>query len=200
MRKTENNPETLPENQQAPAAAEEILSRKRRMALVSYLAILFAVAFLLVAISMVIENRQLQESEGNLNSRIRQIQADNEVLQEKNKKMTEENTAVKQQLNEAQQENAAAAASIETLTGEKQTLTEQKQALEEEKHTLTEERDKLKNRADESRQVHELLWQAMAADEEGNLSRVAELLAQIEPLEDLLSETEREIYEELKIA
>ena len=38
------------------------LSRKRRTALVTYLAILFAVAFLLVALDMIIENHKLQSS------------------------------------------------------------------------------------------------------------------------------------------
>ena len=48
--------------------------------------------------------------------------------------------------------------------------------------------------------VSELLHKAMAADERGRLEKLQELLEEIEPLEDLLSETEREIYEELKIA
>ena len=201
MSENAKNNETLPETQQAPASGEEeILSRKRRMALVSYLAILFAVAFLLVAISMVIENRQLQESKGNLNSRIQQLQADNEVLQENTKKMTEENGSLKQQLSASQAENAAAASSIEALSGEKQALTDEKTALEAEKNALTEERDKLKNKSDETRQVHELLWQAVAADEEMDYERMQSLLEQIEPLKDLLCPSALEIYQELALS
>ena len=76
------------------SAEEEILSRKRRMALVSYLAVLFAVAFLLVTVSMIIENRQLQDSAGTLTSRIQQLQADNEKYQETNKKLVEANSSI----------------------------------------------------------------------------------------------------------
>ena len=74
------------------------------------------------------------------------------------------------------------------------------EAISAEAEALRGEIEALTQRAQDAVTVSELLHRAMAADEEGNLSRVAELLAQIEPLEDLLSETEREIYEELKIA
>ena len=48
--------------------------------------------------------------------------------------------------------------------------------------------------------VSELLHQAMAADEDGDLEGLQELLDQIEELKELLSPTEADIYEELKIA
>lgn len=164
------------------SAEEEILSRKRRMALVSYLAVLFAVAFLLVTVSMVIENRQLQDSAGTLTSRIRQLQADNEKYQETNKKLVEANS------------------SIGGLKDANTALQKEKEELETKNASLTEEASKLSEKAARTVQVHELLYAAVAANEEGDFEKLEELLEQIEPMKDLLCPTALEIYMELALA
>ena len=82
------------QEEKKPEAEGEALSRKRRVALVTYLSILFAVAFLLVALSMVIENKHLQstnaaledsskKTSANLNQTIEQMQNENDALTQK---------------------------------------------------------------------------------------------------------------------
>ena len=47
--------------------------------------------------------------------------------------------------------------------------------------------------------VSELIYQAVEADDHGRMTELKELLEQIEPLKELLSETELELYENLVI-
>ena len=116
------------EKKKTEDTGEEALSRKRRTALVSYLAILFAVAFLLVALSLVIENKRLQstnaaikndsqKTSANLNKTITDMQTENDEL-------TEQISALQQQLDELQTEADRQAAEAEdqisALTAERE--------------------------------------------------------------------------------
>ena len=83
----------------------EALSRKRRTALVAYLAILFAVAFLLVAVSMVLENKKLQNY--------------NLELQSSNEQSRATSASAMQRAEALQNENQELIASLEALQPEK---------------------------------------------------------------------------------
>lgn len=184
---------------------EEALSRKRRTALVSYLAILFAVAFLLVALSMVIENKRLQstnaaikndsqKTSANLNKTITDMQTENDEL-------TEQISALQQQLDELQTEADRQAAEAEdqisALTAERDGLQEEKTALEAEKTELSEALADAEQRAADAVEVSELLQKAIAANDEGKHKTLQYCLEKIEPLKDLLSPSELEWYESL---
>ena len=182
----------------------EQLSPRRRSALVMYLAILFAVAFLFVALMMVFEAKRLkamnqelrassQQTSDSLTSRITSLQAENQELSEKNDGLTAQITEL---------EAAAAAAETEqaSLQAEIDRLTEEEAAHSAEVESMQAQIDELTQRAADAVTVSELLHQAMAADEEGDMEGLRELLEQIEELKDLLSPTEQDIYEELKIA
>ena len=208
---------------EAPEAQAQTvnLSRKRRTALVGYLAILFAVAFLLVALSMVIENKRLQSSKeqledkskqtsATLNGKIAELQASYDALQEKSaaqQKDLDALTVENQQLTALADQVPALEQALTDLTAERDglqtdldTAAAEKEALEAELDELRTQNEALSGKAEDAVRVSELLHQAMAADEAGDLEELQSLLDQIEPLEELLSETEREIYEELKIA
>jgi cell division protein FtsL len=182
----------------------EQLSPRRRSALVTYLAILFAAAFLFVALMMVIEakrlktmNQELQDSSqktsASLTSNINALQAENQRLSEKNSDLNVRIGALEEAAAAAETENAALQAEIDRLT-------EAAEAQSGELERLQAEIDELTRQAADAVTVSELLHQAMAADESGDLEGLQALLDQIEPLADLLSLTEAEIYEELKIA
>ena len=195
--------ENIPDSQMNPAeksVEEKILSRKRRMALVSYLAILFAVSFLLVAVSMVIENRQLQHSEGTLNTRIQQLQANNEEFQQNNKKLTEEVSGLQENLKQANDEVTTLKGEKTALESEKAALESEKKGLETEKETLSKTNSELNSKLADTRRAHELLYEAVTADEEGDYEKLQELLEQIEPIKDLLCPTALEIYMEMALA
>ena len=190
---TEQLPENTPKEQarEQPGedqalekpAAEQVLSPRRRTALVSYLSIMFAAAFLFVALMMVFEAKRLktmneelkdssQKTSASLTSNINALQAENQKLSEQNEALTARIGELESAAAEAETEMAELRAEIDVLIQE----------------------------AHDAVTVSELLHQAMAADEAGDLEKLQELLDQIEPLEGLLSPTEAEIYEELKIA
>ena len=182
----------------------EQLSPRRRSALVTYLAILFAVAFLFVALMMVFEakrlktmNQELQDSSqktsASLTNNINALQAENQLLSKQNEDL---NTRIGTLESEAAQKDGR----IEELQSKQEGDAAELARLEQELSVLEEEKEAAEQRTQDAIRVSELLHKALAADEKGKLARLQELLAEIEPLEDLLSETEREIYEELKIA
>ena len=196
-------PEQTPEKPES-----EQLSPRRRSALVTYLAILFAVAFLFVALMMVFEakrlktmNQELQDSSqktsASLTSNINALQAENQKLSEKNEELTARIGELEDAAAAAETEMTGLRAEIDRLNGEAEA---QELAQAEEAAAFQTQIDELTQKAADAVLVSELLHQAMAADEEGDLERLQELLDQIEELKELLSPTEQDIYEELKIA
>lgn len=215
-----------PEDQKSEEAAA--LSRKRRVALVTYLSILFAVAFLLVALSMVIENRHLQTSNAalktssqrnsaNLSQTIQEMQNENDALKaqaealqgEKDQlqasldQVTAEKTELETGLEQAQADAARQKteldAEIAALTVDRDALAAQKTELETSLQARTEEAAAASKRAEDAVQVSEYLQKAIAADEKGELKTVKKYLEKIEPMKDLLSPSELEWYEHLAI-
>ena len=186
----------------------EQLSPRRRTALVMYLAILFAAAFLFVALMMVFEakklktmNQELQDSSqknaASLTSNINALQAENQKLSETNEGLTAQIGELEAAAAVAETEKAELQAEIDRLNEEAEAL---ESARAEELGSLQAQIDELTQKAEDAVTVSELLHQAMAADEEGDLEGLQALLDQIEELKDLLSPTEADIYEELKIA
>ena len=193
-----------PDHTPPPADPSQVLSPKRRSALVMYLAILFAVAFLLVAVMMVVETQKLktmnqelkdssQKTSATLTGSINALQEENQKLAEANEALTAQIQELEQAAAEAGQQAGEQQAEIERLTGEQQ-------RLEQEKQEIQQQLQDQEKRVEDAITVSELLQSALAADEEGDLERLQELLDQIEPLKELLSPTEADIYEELKIA
>ena len=196
---------------------DEVLSGKRRTALVAYLAILFAAAFLLVAVSMIMENKRLQDSNSQntatLNGKIADLQDEYNQLQKQSKAQESSIASLEEELSAAQSTAEEQAASIEQLTGdleamtaqnetlaaEKEDLTKAQAELAEQNETLTNEKQELAEKVGNLEQVYDLLIRAQAADESGDYELLAELLEQIEPLKDLLSENAAELYEALII-
>ena len=192
------------EEQKKPAAQPQQLSPRRRTALVTYLAILFAAAFLFVAIVMVLETKKLKTINEELQSSSQKTSASltNNInaLQQENQSLSAENEKLQSRIGELVE---SAALQDEALAG----LQQQLNTAATEQADMEQQIDELQQRLEEARQntqdavrVSELLHQLMAADEDGDMEKVRELLDEIEPLADLLSETERDIYEELKIA
>ena len=195
--------QALVDHEPQPADPSQVISPKRRVALVSYLAILFAVAFLLVAIVMVLETKRLktmnqelkdnsQRTSASLTNNINALQAENQVLSETNKNQAKELDQLRAQLAESQREAAHKDAQIQGLELDKK-------SLEQEKTELETQAEALNQQIQDAIQVSELIYQAVEADDRGRMTELKELLEQIEPLKELLSETELEIYENLQI-
>ena len=183
--------------------SEEKLSPKRRFALVTYLAILFAVAFLLVALMLVAETRRLktmneelkdssQKTSASLTNNINALQEENTKLSEKNAALEAQLSALDADAKAAEEQNQALQAELDARSAAQAQLEADKQALEEQVQTLTKQ-------AEDAVQVSELLHKAIAANDAGKLDRLQKLLNEMEPLKDLLSATELELYESLVI-
>lgn len=186
-----------------PQDPSQVLSPRRRSALVTYLAILFAVAFLFVAIMMVAEtkrlktmNQELQDSSkqtsASLTSNINALQAENQKLSKENDELQASIETLEAEAEEQKTKQEELQSRIDALSLESKTLNEKIHALEIREETLTKELTK-------AVQVSELLQKALAANEAGDVDGLQELLGEIEPMKELLSATEQELYESLII-
>ena len=186
-----------PDHTPTPTDHSQVLSPRRRSALVTYLAILFAVAFLFVALMMVVEAKRLktmnQQTSASLTNNINALQAENQKLSGSNKELSARIAELEAEADTAAQEKDALQTRLDQLTQELA-------AKEAECGALQTQMEELNQRALDAVEVSELLHKAINADEEGDLEGLRELLDQIEALKDLLSPTEAEIYEELKLA
>lgn len=191
-------------NEEEKKNQEQQLSPRRRTALVTYLAILFAVAFLFVAVMMVAETKRLktmnQELQHDSQKNAATLTNNINALQEENQKLSKQNTELTVQIENLRVEASTQNGVLEQLREQLDAAVAEQEQLRREVETLREETETEKQKTQDAVRVSELLHQAMAADEDGDLEGLKELLSQIEPLEELLSDTEREIYEELKIA
>ncbi len=194
----------------SPADSTQILSPRRRSALVTYLAILFAVAFLFVALTLALEakklksiNEALEDSSKktsiSLNNSINALQEENQKLEETIQTLQADNDAMTAKVEELEvsvgslaSENQNLEAKIAELTEENGTLAEDKAAMEILIQNLTQ-------RAADAITVSELLYKAVELNEKGNTDGMKDVLNQIAPLKELLSATERDIYEGLVI-
>ena len=159
------------------------LSRKRRTALVTYLAILFAVAFLLVALDMIIENHKLQSS--------------NQALEDSNKISMASSASALEKAEKLQDENRSLQEKITGLETREQELTlqaEEAQALLEE---MTKDNAALTQKQTDTVRANELLLQAMAASQGGLHEELVSAMRELEQLQDLLSETGKTTYQDL---
>lgn len=194
----------------APTDSSQLLSPRRRTALVTYLAILFAMAFLFVALTLAIEAKKLkttnealkdssQKTSVSLNNSINALQAENQELENTIETLQADNEAKTARLEELE-------ASAATLTAEKNSLEEQVAALTEEKNTMTEDKvaletlvQNLTQRAADAITVSELLYKAVDLNEKGDMDGLKDIMNKIEPLKELLSPTERDIYDGLAV-
>ena len=191
--------------EQAPVEQSEAqLSPKRRSALVTYLSVLFAVAFLFVALMMIMEARRLktmneelkdssQKTSASLTNNINALQAENQKLSQRNEEL---DLIISRLEEEAKNETARTKALQARLDTAEAEITR----MEAELATASEALEEANQKSEDAIRVSELLQEAISADLRGQMNKLQELLEQIEPLKDLLSATEQEIYEELKIA
>ena len=196
-------PAQAPGDAKAAKNSEEVLSSKRRVALVSYLAVLFAVAFLLVALSMIVENKKLQSSNRELENDKQQTSA---TLTGKIEGLQAENRQLQSQLTQAEQDKQALNAELEaekTKVSEAEELAAQAQAQAEEQkqanEALANQKEELSDRLEDSARAYDLLLTAMLQSEENALEELAATLEDLAPLEDLLSEQARELLDEIRI-
>ena len=146
---------------------------KNQNALLRYITVLFAVAFLIVLLSLVISNRQTQDTITALNATSASALENAEALQESNRALSDTNTALQTQITELELELAEAEDAL---------------ALAEEEQT----------KAQDTIAAYELLLTAMDARQNGNTEAFEAAMAELAGMCELLSGTARDRYEELE--
>ena len=186
-----------------PQDPSQVLSPRRRTALVTYLAFLFALAFLFVALTMAMETKRVkqinealedssQKTSASLTGSINALQQENRLLTESKGQLEEQLAQLEASLSDARETEMA-------QTRELEELKEKLKLAEAEKSELLAKIEASNQQTQDAVTVSELLQKAIVLNESGNMTELSEFLNQIAPMKDLLSPTEREIFESLMI-
>lgn len=167
------------------------LTEKRKAALLRYMAILFAMAFLLVLVSLVMQMHNSQTTISELNATQSNALSNAEYLQEQNRALQEEKQAL-------EEEKSDLLAKLETLEqaldeAEKETDQKSEQALID----AQKEASDFKKAAVRTEQAYEALLAAMGCEiREGNVT-YAKAMETLKEYKDYLSEQGLAEYEAL---
>lgn len=185
----------MPELKQPQEAAEKTteqpLTTKKKRAMLEYMAIMFAAAFLLVAISLLIKVIDMKGEMEAANTGARENIA---LLQKDLDAARAESAELQTQLDEA---NAASSEAADKLSDAETRLSEAEKARETLEKTLEsaqKENDTLSRRA----QANELLVSAQAALEQGDYAALRSHLTALEAYADALKDDGAALYETLR--
>lgn len=185
----------MPELKQPQEAAEKIteqpLTTKKKRAMLEYMAIMFAAAFLLVAISLLIKVIDMKGEMEAANTGARENIA---LLQKDLDAARAESAELQTKLDEA---NAASSEAADKLSEAETRLSEAEKARETLEKTLEsaqKENDTLSRRA----QANELLVSAQAALEQGDYAALRSHLEALEAYADALKDDGTALYETLR--
>lgn len=185
----------MPELKQPQEAAEKTteqpLTTKKKRAMLEYMAIMFAAAFLLVAISLLIKVIDMKGEMEAANTGARENIA---LLQKDLDAARAESAELQTKLDEA---NAASSEAADKLSDAETRLSEAEKARETLEKTLEsaqKENDTLSRRA----QANELLVSAQAALEQGDYAALRSHLEALEAYADALKDDGAALYETLR--
>ena len=179
----ENKPASAP----APSDPEKELAQKRN-AFLRYMAIIFAVAFLLVLLSLILQAHAAKTALSDLkesnSSALTNAAVNAELLQDENRRLQEEADALKQELADAQQASADQAERIS--------------ALEQELETLRTQYTDASKTGEGVREAYDALLTALrCTTHEGNVT-FSKAMSTVEKYREYLSKEALSIYESLQ--
>ena len=152
---------------------------KSRNALLRYMTILFAVAFLAVTLSLIIETKKSETTISELHQTSASALENAEMLQESNRELSDTNEKLRDKI--ADLEN---------------NLKEANDALNEAESALESAKDAQQNAENEAKACN-LLFTALNAQQKGDAAAYENAMVQLEPLHEFLTGTAAEIYESL---
>lgn len=192
MAEEEKNPQQLAttEPDAAAEAPVEVLSAKRKVALLWYLGVLFLVAFLFVAISLVIQMRDSRSTISELTQNNSSALANVEKLQQQNREL-QERAQQSSDAVEAQQ------AQIDDLTGQLEQKEAAIESLQNQIDALKQDLEDTSLLDDKTIRVYEALITALTCQtHEGNVT-YSRAIESVEAGKELLSERALAVYETL---
>lgn len=162
------------------------LSEKRKRALINYMAILFAVAFLLVALSLGIQYRDSQATISQLGANARTAVEKAETLQDENQELSQDLSRTQQALDQVSQE-------LTDVQNAMADLENANNALQGSNAELTQEKlDALNTAA-----AYQYLARAQAALAAGDDALLRSTLDQLKTLSKYLSSEDQSLYQSL---
>lgn len=189
----EEKPEADPTPEPEQHEEKKPLSEARKRALISYIAILFGVAFVLVLLSMLIQQRdsrdtitQLNQNASSALDKAEQLQDQNRILAEKNLDLENRLRTTQSDLKELQEEADQMEQRLQDLQTSFQTSQNQLRELETD---ATQQRQKI--------QAYELLLQAQTALNQEDTDGFLAAMAELKPLAELLDTQGAALYGEL---
>ena len=183
----EEQPEPAAPQDKAPEAKPRSgLSEKRKRALINYMAILFAVAFLLVALSLAIQYRDSQNTISQLGANARTAMEKAENLQDENQRLSEELSNAKASLDQKAQE-------LEDVQNAMADLETANEALKGANTELNQEKLDAMNTA----AAYQHLARALAAQESGDDAALHSAMDQLKTLSKYLSAQDQALYQTL---
>lgn len=162
--------------QDSPAPEKKTGTIKNQNALLRYITILFAVAFLMVTLSLVISMRESRDTISELNQTSASALQNAEALQTENRELSDANRDLR-----------------DTVTGLEAELAEVQEAMAQ----LETEKAAAEKLAQDTAKAYALLLTAMDARQYGDMETFDQAMTDLEPLKDLLSGEAAERYSEL---
>lgn len=162
--------------QDSPAPEKKTGTVKNQNALLRYITILFAVAFLMVTLSLVISMRESRDTISELNQTSASALQNAEALQTENRELSDANRDLR-----------------DTVTALEAELAE----AQETKTQLETEKADAEKLAQDTAKAYALLLTAMDARQYGDTETFDQAMTDLEPLKDLLTGKAAERYSEL---
>lgn len=162
--------------QDSPAPEKKTGTIKNQNALLRYITILFAVAFLMVTLSLVISMRESRDTISELNQTSASALQNAEALQTENRELSDANRDLR-----------------DTVTDLEAELAEVQEAMAQ----LETEKAAAEKLAQDTAKAYELLLTAMDARQYGDMETFDQAMTDLEPLKDLLTGKAAERYSEL---
>lgn len=183
----EEQPEPAVPQEKAPESKPRSgLSEKRKRALINYMAILFAVAFLLVALSLAIQYRDSQATISQLGANARSAMDKAETLQDENQKLSQDLSDAQNALAESTQELSDVQNAMADLENANESLKGANSEL------IQEKTDALNTAA-----AYQYLARAQAALTSGDESALRSAVDQLKTLSKYLSAEDQPLYQSL---
>ena len=191
MSEENNKPAENEVSQSAPEAPEPAekkpLSDKKKTALLRYMAILFAAAFVLVLVSLVLQMHNSQQTISELNETKSNALTNAEQLQAQNRELQQDKTDLQSQLDDLQKQ----------LDDEKAMNEDLQKASDDAEAQLTATQEENQRAIDYTKEAYDALMVAVSATtKEGNVT-YSKAMDSLKLLHIYLSESACEIYKSL---
>ncbi len=169
---------------------------RTKNALLRYVAVLFAVAFLLVLLSYLVQMRNMNTTVSELNQTSSSALTNAQMLQSMNQQLMEENEALRAEVDSLEQQLDLAE---DTLTQQQTEAADTAEALQQELAALESAMSDAEAQHADTLSAYELLSKAASATNANDLVALRSYMAELEPSAKLLGSQATRLYNALAV-